>query len=218
MRKPTSPKQASANRANAKKSTGPRTADGRRTVSLNGLKHGFAGQTCFVPDHEKEAYAQHFKDFRAEYKPKTKTEEFMVQSLAELSWSVQQIRAVINNLMSLIGTGKIPYQTGDPNQDFSLAQAANTVDHAKQLNLLGIYETRKSKLFNTTRKELEDLQSKRKALEAEELEEAAAVRLTSPKTWQPAHNGFACSIEEIDRYIIRHQFRNRLRTELKMAS
>jgi hypothetical protein len=35
-----SPRKISANRANARRSTGPRTAGGRLRASLNALKHG----------------------------------------------------------------------------------------------------------------------------------------------------------------------------------
>ncbi len=38
----TSPRQRAANRANARKSTGPRSAQGRQRASLNSTKHGLA--------------------------------------------------------------------------------------------------------------------------------------------------------------------------------
>jgi len=199
-------KQRQANRENAKHSTGPKSDAGKRKVSLNSLVHGFAGQTCFVPEHEQEAYMKHFQSFRAEYKPQGPTEQFMVQSLAELSWSSQQIRAVANNLLSLIGTKSSPRETGSAELDFTLAQAANMPGHVKELNLLGIYEQRKQRLFNATRRELQQIQSDRKRAEKEELEEASQIRKATKlafPSWQPADDGFACSIDEIDRYIAR---------------
>jgi hypothetical protein len=139
-----------ADLANAQNSTGPKSDANKRKVSLNSLTHGFAGQTCFVPEHEREAYIAHFQSFGAEWKPKGPTEQYMVQSLAELSWSVQQIRAVVNNIMSLSGTKSSPRDTGAEGTDFTLAQAANVSEHLKELNLLGIYEQRKHRLFNST--------------------------------------------------------------------
>jgi len=199
-------KQRQANRENAKHSTGPKSDAGKRKVSLNSLVHGFAGQTCFVPEHEQEAYAKHFQSFRAEYKPQGPTEEFLVQSLAELSYSAQQIRAVANNLLSLIGTKSCPRETGSAGQDFNLAQAANVSDHMHEIHLLGVYEQRKQRLFNATRRELQQVQSDRKLAEKEELEEASQIRKATKlafPSWQPAEDGFACSIDEIDRYIAR---------------
>ena len=214
-------KQRQANRENAKRSTGPKSDAGKRKVSLNSLVHGFAGQTCFVPEHEQEAYMKHFQSFRAEYKPQGPTEQFMVQSLAELSWSSQQIRAVANNLLSLIGTKSSPRETGSAELDFTLAQAANMPGHVKELNLLGIYEQRKQRLFNATRRELQQIQSDRKRAEKEELEEASQIRKATKMTfpsWHPAEDGFACSIEEIDRYIARTERLSMLAGGAKMAN
>jgi hypothetical protein len=199
-------KQLFANMMNAQNSTGPQGDANKRKVSLNSLKHGFAGQTCFVPEHEREDYIAHFKSFRAEYKPATPTEQFMVQSLAELSWSTQQIRAMSNNIISLLGTKSSPRETGSEATDFTLAQAANVSEHLKEINLLGIYEQRKQRLFNSTRRELLQIQTDRKLAEKEELETASPIRKATKQAfqpWQPAEDGFACSIEELDRYISR---------------
>ena len=199
-------KQYMANLLNAQMSTGPQSDANKRKVSLNSLTHGFAGQTCFVPEHEREAYIAHFQSFRAEWKPKGPTEQYMVQSLAELSWSTQQIRAVVNNIMSLLGTKSSPRDTGSEGTDFTLAQAANISEHLKELNLLGIYEQRKHRLFNSTRRELIQMQKDRKLAEQEELSLAAQIRKATKQAfqpWQPEDDGFACSIEEIDRHINR---------------
>ena len=46
-----SPAQMAANRANAQKSTGPRTLEGKQRASMSALKHGLAAQTVVLP-HE----------------------------------------------------------------------------------------------------------------------------------------------------------------------
>src|ERR1022692_1736369 len=49
--KTVSPRKLQANRENAKKSTGPRTARGKRNSSFNALKHGLlAAKVMFAPD------------------------------------------------------------------------------------------------------------------------------------------------------------------------
>jgi hypothetical protein len=195
-----------ANQANSKFSTGPQSAENKRKVSLNPIKHGYAGIACFIPAHEQPDYEKHFQGFRADYKPKGKTEQFLVQSLAQLSWSVEQIRATSTSLMSLLGTQHAPFETGDDGMNFNLAQAANIGDHLKELHLLGIYEQRKLRLFNQTRRELTELQTARKLQEKDELTEAAQIRKAAKRAfqpWQPEQDGFACSIEEIDQYIAR---------------
>ncbi len=195
-------------------------------MRLNPLVHGFAGQTCFVPDHEKEAYLKHFQSFRAEFNLRGPSEQFLVQSLSELSWSAQQIRAQIHNFMAMAGAkGKPMHETGNLDMNYSLAQANVVSKHIQQINLLGIYEQRKMRLFQTTRKELVQIQADRKKTEKEQLEEAAflrklckTARRPSEPEWQPTQNGFACSLEEIDRYIVRTERMNALADRLKMAS
>jgi hypothetical protein len=200
--------QIQANQANSKFSTGPQSPEAKRKVSLNPVKHGYAGIACFIPAHEQEDYEKHFQQFRADYKPKGKTEAFLVQSLAQLSWSVEQIRSTTTSIMSLLGSQHAPFETGDDSMTFNLAQAANVGNHLKEINLLGIYEQRKLRLFNSTRRELAELQKERKLQEKEELTEAAQIRKAAKKAfqpWQPEQDGFACSLEEIDSYIARNE-------------
>jgi hypothetical protein len=56
---------------------------------MNAMKHTFCGQTCIIPEHEMEAYTKHFESFRKEFRPVGASEEFLVQSLAELTWTTQ---------------------------------------------------------------------------------------------------------------------------------
>ena len=44
--------QIKANRENAKKSTGPRTEEGKARVSLNALKHGLLARDAVLPSED----------------------------------------------------------------------------------------------------------------------------------------------------------------------
>ena len=194
--------QLKANRENAQHSTGPTSSEGKRKVALNPLTHGFAGKTVLIAAHEEAAYIKHFRDFRAEYKPKGPSEQFLVQSLAELSWSAQQLRAQIDNLITLGGAMCKPMlESGDSQVDFAIAQATSLEANMPKINLLGIYEQRKMRLFTNARKELTTIQAARKLAEQQEVEEASFYRKASPGNWNPADDGFACSLAEVDRYI-----------------
>jgi hypothetical protein len=194
--------QLIANQKNAQLSTGPKTREGKAKVRLNSLKHSFAGATVVVAESQKEIFKAHFESFKTEYRPVGPTEEFLTHSLAEISWAAQQIRAKGQTVLTMIGTLQDHLEDhGDPILNFELAQAANLANNLKEVNLLGIYEQRKMRLFNSTRRELVQVQAERKARELEELEEAAATRQTAPPDWQPSQDGFACSIAQIDRYL-----------------
>jgi hypothetical protein len=218
-------KQIEANRANSQLSTGAVTPEGKRKVSINAIKHGYAGRIAIVLDHEKEAYREHFRAFREEYKPVGPTEAFLVESMADLTWSTQQIRSQLHNALALAGCrGPEASKDRDEAINFSLAQADN-IGIAREINLLGIYENRKMRLFTKTREELLQIQRLRKFNESNELANAASLRQADLLTrqpnepeWHPSENGFACSIEDIERYIARQKRMQRIREGLNIAA
>ena len=64
------PAQINANRANALKSTGPRSVEGKSAARFNALKHGIDAASIVIPGEdpaEYEALAAHYLD---EYRPK----------------------------------------------------------------------------------------------------------------------------------------------------
>jgi hypothetical protein len=210
--------QINANRENAKKSSGP-SLEGRKKTRMNATTHGYAGQTVVIPEHEVEAYQKHFASFHAEYQPVGPTETFLVQSLADLSFSATQIRALSTSRIYLAGARPVhnTNETHSPETENAMAQAFSAANLAPTLNNLGIYEQRKVRLFNTTRRELIAIQTERKLREKEELEEAARLRQADQQTrqpheneWHPSENGFVCSLAEIDRYIFRQNRRDQL--------
>jgi len=189
--------QLNANRENAKHSSGPQSETSKQKVRMNALKHGYSGHIVVIPDHEKDAFRQHLENFRAEYNPKGVTEEVLVQSLCDISWSTQQMRAQSANIMAMIGSkpNNIPGER-DPELDYALSQAVHASENLKNLNLLGIYENRKARLFNATRRELVQVQSERRAKEKAEREAAKAtqpVEHNATHTANPAPDGFVCS-------------------------
>jgi hypothetical protein len=194
--------QIHANQENSKLSTGPKTPEGKRKVAMNSSKHGHAGQTVVLQEHEIPIYEKHFADFRKEYKPAGPTEEFMVHSLADMSYSLGQLRATITNRMTIIGLRTIPNDNETHSQETATAvsRARSINEEVPSLNTMGLYEQRKQRLFHATRKELMQIQAARKAEEKASLAEAAAHR-QADKTWSPEENGFVHSLEQIDRYI-----------------
>jgi hypothetical protein len=156
-----------------------------------------------IPPHLQEAYKQHYRAFREEHRPKGPTEQYLVDSLADLSWSVGNVRCQITSRIHLAGSRPLvnPHESHTPETEQAMAQAFNVGDIGPSMNTLGIYEQRKMRLFNTTLKQLAELQEKRKAREKEELELAAALRKDDlanrqpeEPAWHPTQNGFVCSL------------------------
>ena len=76
----TTKKQIDANRRNAKKSTGPRTAKGKKITALNSCKHRILSLT--ILDAEDEAYRKYLDELTAEYEPVGIMEEECIHRIA----------------------------------------------------------------------------------------------------------------------------------------
>jgi hypothetical protein len=61
------PSQIAANQANAQKSTGPTTAEGKQRSSLTALKTGLTGRTVLMPGEDAEAYQLHCERFEEQF-------------------------------------------------------------------------------------------------------------------------------------------------------
>src|ERR1035437_5739154 len=80
---PVSPDQLAANRANAAKSTGPRSPEGKTHSAQNARKHGFTGSTFAVVRLEDLQEVAHLKDdLVAFYQPVNSQELFAVDRIA----------------------------------------------------------------------------------------------------------------------------------------
>src|SRR5438876_3111604 len=81
-----SKRQLAANRRNAKKSTGPRTPEGRAAVRLNGVKHGLQAETLILPGEKESDFTDLLQSFDAEHQPTGPLEEALVRRLALAVW------------------------------------------------------------------------------------------------------------------------------------
>jgi hypothetical protein len=82
--------QITANQANAQKSTGPRTDEGKSHSSRNNFRHGFTGAFCVIPGENQSDFDQLLESLRAEHSPSTTTESLLVESLAQHYWLKQR--------------------------------------------------------------------------------------------------------------------------------
>ncbi len=92
---PVSERKAAANRANAQRSTGPRTPQGKARSSLNALRHGILAKAAYNPTIEGKERRTEFEElvtgFAQEYQPRTATEHMMVQQLAGCYWKLAKV-------------------------------------------------------------------------------------------------------------------------------
>ena len=199
------PSQIAANQANAQKSTGPISAEGKQRSSLNALKTGLTGRTVLMPGEDAEAYRLHCERFEDQFQPATAEEKELVQSLADLKWRLLRCSQLEHNLFAL---GRVEFaQTFDHEPEpvrSALIQAYTLRTYAKDLNNLSIQETRLDKRFQRELKELNRIQTERQEQERIALRQAAQLYMQAKKEnkpFNPAQLGFEFSIEEIELYI-----------------
>jgi hypothetical protein len=197
--------QIAANQANAQKSTGPTTAEGKQRSSLNALKTGLTGRTVLMPGEDAEAYRVHCERFEEQFQPGTAEEQELVQSLADLRWRLLRCAQLEHNLFAL---GRVEFaQTFDHEPEpvrSALIQAHTLRTYAKDLNNLSIQETRLDKRFQRELTELNRIQAERHEEERIALRQAAQLYMQAKKEnkpFNPAQLGFEFSIEEIEPFI-----------------
>jgi hypothetical protein len=89
--KPTvSARKIEANRRNSRKSTGPKTASGKKRVSGNAIRHGFFAKGLLVQHPDAKEDPGEYDDFclrvREYYRPVGWAEEFRMHEIVSLSW------------------------------------------------------------------------------------------------------------------------------------
>jgi hypothetical protein len=88
-----------ANRANAQKSTGPKTTEGRANSSRNSFKHGLYSKQLVVGAEEAAALDALKSDLRTEHQPANETEEILVNELGEQFWRLRRARCLEASLL-----------------------------------------------------------------------------------------------------------------------
>jgi hypothetical protein len=94
MRKTMSPKQLVANRRNAQKSTGPKTANGKAVSKLNALKHGILSREVLVRGKHARESAREFRTLHAQFRqhlnPVGPVEEMLVDQIVTAHWRLRR--------------------------------------------------------------------------------------------------------------------------------
>ena len=81
-----------ANRRNAQKSTGPRSAEGKRVSSRNAVTHGLRAETLVLLDEDPQALDDRREAWRACLLPGDDVEERLVDSAVVHTWLQDRAR------------------------------------------------------------------------------------------------------------------------------
>ncbi len=93
--------KAEISRTNGQLSEGPTSAEGKRIVSRNALKHGFAAETMAVKKEEQAAYTVELQRWVAELRPKGLVELTLVERVCRNSWKLEKIAEREDELLDI---------------------------------------------------------------------------------------------------------------------
>ena len=88
--------QITANRQNAKKSTGPRTDGGKATSSQNAVKHGLFAREAVIHGEDPAEFDLYRDAFLADLRPVGPMESMLAERIVSLSWRLQRAERLQN--------------------------------------------------------------------------------------------------------------------------
>jgi hypothetical protein len=89
-----SQKQLAANRLNAQKSTGPRSAEGKAHSSMNALKTGIDARSQTIPGEPISQLEDLTGDYYQRFCPTTPEQRMLVDTLVDCEWLLRRFRRV----------------------------------------------------------------------------------------------------------------------------
>jgi len=100
--------QILANRLNAQKSTGPRTNEGKASVSQNAVKHGFSARLDIIRS-ESQAEFEIYRDLMlAELDPASPMESMLAERIVGLSWRLKRVGCIQNQTIDALNADNTP--------------------------------------------------------------------------------------------------------------
>jgi len=105
--------QITANRLNAQKSTGPRSAEGKAVSCFNALKHAASAKSLVIPGEDESALAELAAAYHGQFQPVGPQESLLVEKIVAADWAQRRMRCleaqVFNSLIA-----QLDESTGNP--------------------------------------------------------------------------------------------------------
>ena len=136
--------QIEANRRNAQKSTGPRSAEGKLTAGQNALRHGLCSNFSILQDETDEEAEALLHALREEHQPLGATEEILVYKMAHHFFAQKRAESLMTQHLE-------PSDDGETN--------------TRELSLLMRYHATADRGFNKCLADLRKLQKERQMRE-----------------------------------------------------
>ncbi|MBN2130345.1 MAG: hypothetical protein JW741_12655 [Sedimentisphaerales bacterium] len=143
--------QIQANRSNAQKSTGPRTAQGKAIVAQNALKHGLRTEKAVIAGEDVGEFEFYRDELLGELAPAGAVESVLAERVVSLSWRLRRAERAQNEAFDtlLARVAADPFRTNaraaeaDGLQETPLGRAViRDFANGRVLERLSMYERR----------------------------------------------------------------------------
>ena len=166
--------QIKANRNNAKKSTGPRTEEGKARAAKNSLKHGLLARDTVLPGEDPAEFDSQLSALEADIHPANSLEFELVRQIADTQWRMRRLTRLETGFIAAAVaerrrlTEKYRPENLRPGYDGeTLLLGSALLDRTQVLVHLARYDGHLSRRFFRAVKQLSDLRrDERKAREA----------------------------------------------------
>lgn len=100
----TSEKQIAANRKNAKRSTGPRSASGKAAASQNATKHGLTARRMVLQTEDRSEFESLAQRLHDELGPEGPLEEIIVDRIVTSTWRLLRAERIESGVFAFADT------------------------------------------------------------------------------------------------------------------
>jgi hypothetical protein len=198
--RPVSARKLAANRANAARSTGPRTPTGKARVSLNAVRHGLASHAALLPGEDPDELDALASAYHDDLRPRGALEEDLVARIVGIAWRLRRVAraeeamwqkddedrvgsaAFRAHFRSMFNTPMMPGETDDPPEPKPGARFVAVQFERRgtsPLERLAVYEQRLGRALHAAIRELNVLRKLRGAREDDGGNEVPALDVTS---------------------------------------
>jgi hypothetical protein len=167
-------KQIAANRRNAAKSTGPRSAEGKARSSMNALKSGIDAEAEIIPGENPAALEELTNQYLQRWRPTTPEQRCYVDTLIRNDWVLSRLARAESDLWQY---GMLsPYQSDKNHPEGAAMYRCERAFGRLQSRINCIQRSFKEALC-----ELKSLQSEEDRLQTQEAAEDAAAHEATPE-------------------------------------
>jgi hypothetical protein len=125
-------RQIAANRRNAQRSTGPRSAEGKVVSRFNALKHGIDAESQCLPTEDPESLAELAAEYHERFAPATPEERALVDVLVSAEWDLRRYRVASAQLWQMASDDELPMAVGFHRREATFMRLQRAIDSAQR--------------------------------------------------------------------------------------